>query len=259
MNLRKKLNITLLILYSFGFIAAAFVTYLVMDRMAEKALLREIDIVRGSALAVRGYTAEEIRPLLADQMESQFLPHSVPSFSAQAVFRRFQDKFPDFSYKEAALNPTNPADKAVGWEIDLINSLRDNPRLESITIRRDTPTGRILTIAYPITITNEACLTCHSLPDAAPEPMLDLYGRNNGFAWKLNETVGAQIVSVPQSVATARTWQTMALLLGILASAFLVIGVVMNVLLSRYSAETAPAKPVSTPAPRQTRRKKKRR
>jgi HAMP domain-containing protein len=33
--------------------------------------------------------------------------------------------------------------------------------------------------------------------------VVDQYGPNNGFGWKLNETVGAQIVSVPESLVIA--------------------------------------------------------
>jgi HAMP domain-containing protein len=34
----------------------------------------------------------------------------------------------------------------------------------------------------------------------APPAMIKIYGTNNGFDWKLGDTVGAQIVSVPMSV-----------------------------------------------------------
>ena len=32
---------------------------------------------------------------------------------------------PDYTYKEAALNPTNPADRALDWEADFINNFRN--------------------------------------------------------------------------------------------------------------------------------------
>ena len=30
--------------------------------------------------------------------------------------------------------------------------------------------------------------------------MINIYGKNNGFGWKMGETIGAQIISVPMSV-----------------------------------------------------------
>ena len=35
---------------------------------------------------------------------------------------------------------------------------------------------------------------------AAPASLLKLYGSNNGFGWKHDEIVGAQVVSVPMNV-----------------------------------------------------------
>jgi protein-histidine pros-kinase len=56
----------------------------------------------------------------------------------------------------------------------------------------------------PIQITDPACLVCHSTPDVAPKTMIETYGANNGFGWKLNDVIGAQVVSVPTSVPVQR-------------------------------------------------------
>ena len=67
---------------------------------------------------------------------------------------------------------------------------------------RETPTGRSLYLAHPIK-TDASCLECHSLPAHAPHAMVASYGTANGFGWKLNKLVGAQIISVPMSVPVA--------------------------------------------------------
>jgi HAMP domain-containing protein len=41
---------------------------------------------------------------------------------------------------------------------------------------------------------------CHSQPADAPASIVKTYGSVNGFGWKPNETVAAQIVSVPMAV-----------------------------------------------------------
>jgi Protein of unknown function (DUF3365) len=46
-------------------------------------------------------------------------------------------------------------------------------------------------------------LICHSTSEAAPVEMVKVYGTANGFGWKLNEVIGAQIVSVPAKLADA--------------------------------------------------------
>ena len=161
----------------------------------------------------------------------RFLPHSVPSWSAQTVFRQLQKDFPDYSYKEAALNPTNPADRASNWEADIINAFRRDATLSESITTRDTPTGQFLTFARPFRLTNSDCLACHSTPAAAPPTMIDLYGTANGFGWALNEVFGAQIVSVPMSVALTRANHLSLAFLGALSAVFLVMLVLLNVLL----------------------------
>jgi protein-histidine pros-kinase len=98
---------------------------------------------------------------------------------------------------------------------------------------RPTPSGGALYIARPIKITNESCLGCHSTPAAAPASMLAVYGNANGFGWQLNEIVGAQIVSVPTSVAEQRADTTFYTFMLSLCILFLVLYVVLNLMLSR--------------------------
>ncbi|WP_245422134.1 Tll0287-like domain-containing protein [Alsobacter soli] len=197
-------------------------------------LQSQIDLLRAQALSVRRYTSEEIQPLLADQSSLQFLPQTIPSFSAQTAFRNFRDFYPQFFYKEAALNPTNPADLAKDWERDIINRLRADPQLDKDVSIRTTDTGAHYTVTYPLVIKSASCLECHSTPEKAPPSMVALYGPKNGFGWKLNETIGAQIISVPMSVAESRIWRNLALFVGASAIVFLFLMALLNVMLNRY-------------------------
>jgi protein-histidine pros-kinase len=108
-------------------------------------------------------------------------------------------KYPDYAYKEATLNPTNPRDRATDWEADVINNFRNNPDQKELIGERSTLTGKYLFLAQP-TRAGQPCLECHDTAQNAPEAMIRHYGAANGFGWKLNETIGAQILSVPFSV-----------------------------------------------------------
>ena len=131
-------------------------------------------------------------------MQHKFLPQSVPSYSATEVLAALKTKYPEFYYKEATLNPTNPRDRATGWEVDIVNQFRSarghagirRPARHARRARRCSSRGRC---ASP----TPACLRCHSSVEAAPKTMVDKYGPANGFGWQMNEVVGAQIVSVP--------------------------------------------------------------
>jgi HAMP domain-containing protein len=154
-----------------------------------------------SAKAVRDYTADDVSPLLQQnpRHKVKFLSETVPFYAATTTFNRLRKTYPAFTYKEASLNPTNPEDRATDWEADVIHNLRDHPEQREMVGERETPTGQSLFLAEPIT-TVASCLECHSLPSIAPHALVATYGTANGFGWKLNKLVGAQIVSVPMSV-----------------------------------------------------------
>jgi protein-histidine pros-kinase len=61
--------------------------------------------------------------------------------------------------------------------------------------------------------------------------MVDLYGSSNGFGWKMGDTVGAQIVSVPMRVPLERARHTFIVMMAGLAVVFLVMIVLLNLLL----------------------------
>lgn len=94
-----------------------------------------------AAQSIRHYTVHEIKPLLAEQLKTEFLPQSVPAYAATQNFQTLREKFPAFIYKEAALNPTNPKNRAVDWESDIIQQFRAENDLHRVIGERDTPLG----------------------------------------------------------------------------------------------------------------------
>jgi protein-histidine pros-kinase len=146
------------------------------------------------------------------------------------VLGSLRSKYPDFIYKEATLNPTNPRDRAVGWEVDVVNQFRNDPSRTELSGQRDTPAGLSLWIARPLRITNPACLECHSSVEAAPKTMIDKYGPANGFGWQLNEVIGAQVVSVPMSVPLARAERSFRVFMAAQVGVFVVLGIVLNLM-----------------------------
>ncbi len=234
MSLRLKFNLVLLVALSAGYGLIGYFLWGFLTENARDEVLAKARVMRESARAMRSYTADEIRPLLQTITGVGFLPHTVPSFAAQENFRRVSDSdeiYRDYSYKEAALNPTNLSDRANAWEEDIIRAFREDPDNKELVIEREGATGRMLVLAHPIQITNEGCLQCHSVPSAAPANMIEKYGDSNGFGWQLNEIVGAQIVSVPMSVPFQRAQETFLVVMVSLGGVFLVMLLIINMLL----------------------------
>src|SRR2546427_5094463 len=88
--------------------------------------------------------------------------------NATEMMNQLRKKYPDYAYKEAALNPTNPRDRAVDWEADIVNAFRNEAARGDISGIRGTPTGRSLYLARPLQIRDQACLSCHTTAEIAP-------------------------------------------------------------------------------------------
>ena len=231
MKLVVKFNLVFIGVFVVGLVVAGFVSFTLLQNNARDEIVQNARIMMEAALSTRSYTSSQIKPLLDTQMKYVFLPQSVPAYAAAEYFNDLRQKYPEYSYKEATLNPTNPRDRASDWEADVVQIFRQAPETPEVVGERDTPTGRSLYLARPIQIKSAACLTCHSTVDAAPKTMLDLYGNANGFGWKMDEVIGAQIVSVPMTVPIERAKKTFTTFMGSLALVFLAIFVLLNLML----------------------------
>ena len=201
MKLLAKFNLILIVLFGAGSVVIGLVGYQFLMENARSQVVQQAELMIESARSTRQYTADELAPLLdtVPDHDTRFLPETIPFYAATVTFDYLRKKYPDYSYKEAALNPSNLRDRAVEWEADLINYFQNHPNAPQLIGERDTPTGRSLYLAHPITA-ERACLKCHSDPQQAPAAILRKYGSTNGFGWKPDEVVAAQIVSVPMSV-----------------------------------------------------------
>jgi protein-histidine pros-kinase len=232
MSLKLKFNLAMLAALAIGLAVAAVFFYQLAVSQAREEVVREASILMNAASATRTYTVREIRPLLAEQSKLRFLPHTVPSWAAQMKMRYLEKQLPNYVYKEASLNPTNPADRATDWEADIIGEFTRNEELGEFVSTRESAFGPTLSLSRPIRLKDKGCLVCHSTPSAAPATMIDLYGSSNGFGWELGEVVGIQVVTVPLQVALDRAYEILTLYLGSLAGVFLLVLILLNVLLS---------------------------
>ncbi|HXZ52611.1 MAG TPA: DUF3365 domain-containing protein [Burkholderiales bacterium] len=231
MGIRFKFNLVLLAVFGAGLALTGWISYGLLQANAKDEVVRNARLMLESALAIRGYTIKQVKPHLELQLMRVFLPQSVPAYAATETVNELRKDHPDYSYKEATLNPTNPRDRAVDWEADVVRDFRDHAEIKELVNERDTPTGRSLFIARPIKIVDPACLACHSVPQAAPASMIKLYGESNGFGWKWNEIVGAQIVSVPMTLPIRNAERAFRAFMASLGAVFLAAFVVLNLML----------------------------
>lgn len=231
MGLRMKFNLVLLAVFAVGLAVTGYISYDLLHKNARDEVLRNAGVMMESALSMRAYTVQQVRPALPYDAE-KFLPQSVPAYAATEIMNALRKKYPDYSYKEAVLNPTNPRNRAVEWENDLVQVFRATPERGEISGTRLTPTGPALYLARPFQIKDKDCLACHTTPDMAPPAMVKIYGPANGFGWKHMEVVGAQVVQVPMTLPIKAANRAFVTFMSSLAAVFAVLFVILNLMLS---------------------------
>lgn len=233
MKLLWKFNLVLFVLFALGIGATAWLSRDLLQRNARDEVYEIAKLLIDSALAVRAYTNGNIAPLLETQIRYEFRPEMVAAFSAHEVLKNLRDSNPEykqFLYREATLNPTNPANKAVEWESDIVSGFRNGTIASPLSGERDTPNGRMLFVAKPLKA-GKTCLRCHDTAALAPPTQIAKYGSGGGFGWKVDEIVAAQIIQVPKTVALARAEATFRVFMASLFAVLLAIALTLNLLL----------------------------
>jgi HAMP domain-containing protein len=223
LKLLAKFNLMLIFLFGTGLLLVSQLSRRFLEENARDQTLQQAKLMISGARSTRDYTEQELDPLLEKTPDSQerFIPQTIPFYAATVTFNNLRKDYPDYTYKEAALNPTNPRDRADQWEADIIDYFRNHPEKKQLIGERQTATGKSISLSQPIAA-NASCLQCHGSPATAPQTEILTYGSANGFGWKLNEIIGAQIVSVPTAVAEGIASHIIRTLLLYISATFLV-------------------------------------
>ncbi|MBW4563032.1 MAG: DUF3365 domain-containing protein [Mojavia pulchra JT2-VF2] len=237
LKIGTKFNLLLILVFIISIVVSGTALSSLLQQRAQNEVAAKALILIKTMNSVRKYTQERVNPLVAPRLETEpvFIPETVPAFSATEVFEnlRRNEEYKNFLYKEATLNPTNLRDKADSFETQIVERFRNNPKLQEIADFRNVPEGKVFYIARPLAVTQQSCLRCHSTPDVAPKSQLTTYGPNNGFNWKLNEIVAAQIISVPSQEVFNNAQQTWVWIMGLLIGIFAIIVVLINFLIKK--------------------------
>ena len=113
MGLRTKFNLAVPVAFLLGFAGSGYFLQRLFIDNARQQVLQNARIMMTSADAIRHFTDTYIAPLAEPQNNTgtKFIAASVPSFAAQTTFKDVQARFPDFTYREPTLNPTNLVDR----------------------------------------------------------------------------------------------------------------------------------------------------
>jgi len=232
-KLLVKFNLVFIALFAIVIVVTGYISWGMLQRNAKQEVYENAKLMIENALAVRSYTNERIAPLLETQIKYEFHPEMVSAFSALQVIERLKQQNPEYKqyeYREPTLNPTNLNDKPADWERDIIGAFRAGAVQPPVFGERDTPLGRVVYLSKPLTA-KAPCLVCHSTPANAPVTMIQIYGPNNGFGWKVNEIIGAQMVEVPVLLPLARARHAFVTFMSSLGATLVAAGLLLNLMI----------------------------
>lgn len=201
LKLRLKFTLILGLVFLCSLIISTGILSKTSYQNAEKEVKDKSLVLLATMNSVRNYTNTRIKPLLENRLktESKFISETVPAYSAKEVFDRLrqQKDYQNFFYKEATLNPTNLKDKVDNFEAAIVEQFRKNIKIKEVDGLRTVAGEKLFYVARPLAIEKQSCLQCHSTPEVAPKSQINSFGSENGFGWKFNEVVAAQVMYVP--------------------------------------------------------------
>lgn len=236
-SIATKFTVLLLVMLLGGVVASGVFLWQALQTQAQNEIISRAQLLTETMNSVRAYTSNNINPLLQDELQNsaEFIPETVPAYSAREVFERFreQEKYQTFFYTEASDNPFNQRNRADEFELALIEEMRADSDIEQLTGYRTLFGENVFYIARPMRVQSESCLSCHGTVEEAPANLIATYGDDSGFHWEMDQVIAAQMIYVPGEDVlglAARYFWSMIL---IFAVVIMLVFVVFNTMLRR--------------------------
>ncbi|NMG08870.1 DUF3365 domain-containing protein [Brasilonema sp. UFV-L1] len=237
MKIGTKVNLILIMVLISGMLISGIALSNVLEKKAEGEISSKAEILMQLVNSMRTYTNDRVQPLLLPKLDTQeqFIPEAIPTYSTREVFELFRKnkEYANFVYKDAAPNPTNLRDKPDAFEADIVKQFEKDKALKRLDGFRTMSGEKLFYTARPFVIEQQSCLRCHNTPQEAPKSQLTTYGKDNGFGWKLNQIVAAQMVYVPASAILNNASRSLILMMGVVGMILTIIIIVINQLLKK--------------------------
>jgi signal transduction histidine kinase/DNA-binding response OmpR family regulator len=230
--------VLLLLLVSLGCVAWGVIAH--QTRSLHQRALERSQLLLSMGEASREYARQTLSPAVRKAVASHgvglIFEADSATFVVRGMFDAFRKRQPGYSFREAALNPLNPDNRADDQERDLIEQFRSHPEEKERSGLRYAGGVEVFYVARPVVVA-QACLSCHHTPARAPVEVTERYGREHGYGWKVGETVGALIVTVPthdiRAGQRAVVWNVVGAFAGVALLLVVLLHVLFNVLVNR--------------------------
>lgn len=196
MSIRFKFILVTLVCLVVVMATGAWYINQLQAQVLEKEAQNRTELVLHFTQATQDYMTYSLRP--AVEQITDHVPIEVLSanFATREVVEEFNLALPEYIYKAATINPTNPIDTANEFEVSIIEKFRQNSTLDKLTGYTTLDHEERFYSASPVQVF-ASCLRCHGDPKVAPKSMIQRYGSINGFGWQVGDIVGALMIYVP--------------------------------------------------------------
>lgn len=226
---KSRFSLMLVLIFVISFPIVMMVSYFILKHDAINNAYDTGRLYLSAVESIRAYVGEELRPVLTRELPDRFVLEGMSrSYVASSVAGRIAHDLPGFIFKDASLNPRNPADKADDLEKLIITAFRDDMGGREWTGMVQVKGMSYYVIARPGRPLTEECLRCHSTPEAAPKEVVEKYGREAGFNMKVGELVDALFVYIPVEGPLAAARRTVAWFMGIYSVFFGLVLMLIN-------------------------------
>lgn len=196
MSIRIKFILVTLVCLVVVMATGAWYINQLQTQVLEKEAQNRTELVLHFTQATQDYMTHSLRPAVEQITDNLPIEVLSANFATREVVEEFNLALPEYTYKPATINPTNPIDTANEFEVSIIKKFRQNTQLEKLTGYTTLDNQERFYSASPVQVF-ASCLRCHGDPKIAPKVMIQRYGSINGFGWKVGDIVGALMIYVP--------------------------------------------------------------
>ncbi len=236
MSIRIRFLVLIAVLSLLATIGIAYASYTFNINSAKDEAKAKGKVVFDYLASSRAYFKAEQRPKILELLpRGHFVPELISGFAlTRGVAEAFQEKNPDYIFKQATVNPLHLDDKADKDDLVIIDTFKKQPNKSSHDGTM-TKNGQLYYfLAAPIKVDSPRCLRCHGEPESAPEDVRTIYGTEHGYNWKVGDIASAYIVYVPLQHAISKAQKSALKLVGIGTGCIMVMMLILWYIFSMY-------------------------
>lgn len=203
LKLRSKFRVILVVVYIVSLPFMIMLSYYVLKGNAVREVMQQSNLLLAAWEGAGFYATKVLRPMIARDCGEISTPEKLKAlFIADEMEKQIRSKVGDYSFRRAATNPMNFANKADPFEEQKLIEFREGKITKEWRGLKNTPKGEFYLVMRPVVVAAE-CLRCHGDPASAPETIRTRYGTTNGYNWPEGEISTLWIIEVPTDIPIA--------------------------------------------------------